>query len=59
MREVMRVVGQLPEDEQELFQMHFIADMTYADIAAVTHKTEAALRVAIHRLRKKVMPLLT
>lgn len=55
LREIMNIVRQLNEDEQELFQLHFISDLSYTDLAAVTGKTEANLRVAVHRLRQKIL----
>lgn len=55
-REIMDIVETFSADEQEVFQMHFVADMSYTDIARATGKTESALRVAIHRLRKKLIP---
>lgn len=58
MREIMDVIKGLPPDDQELFQMHFIADMAYTEIAEATGKSASALRVAIHRLKKKIAPLL-
>ncbi len=57
-REIMSIVESFPAEEQELFQMHFVTDMPYTDIAQITGKTESALRVAIHRLRKKLIPYL-
>ena len=58
MREIMDAVRTLSEEDQELFQMHFVADMPYDEIAEATGKTSPALRVAIHRLKKKIAPLL-
>jgi RNA polymerase sigma factor (sigma-70 family) len=52
----MTIVESFPAEEQELFQLHFVADVSYAELARVTGKTESALRVAIHRLRKKLIP---
>ena len=58
-REIMTIVEEnFSADEQELFQLHFVADMSYPDLARVTGKTESALRVSIHRLRKKLIPYL-
>lgn len=57
-REIMDIVEKFSAEEQELFQLHFIADMSYEDIARVVKKTETSLRVAIHRLRKKLIPYL-
>ncbi len=55
LREIMNIVDRLSPEEQELFQLHFVADLSYADLAAITGKTEANLRVAIHRLRQKII----
>jgi RNA polymerase sigma-70 factor (ECF subfamily) len=57
-REIMNIVRQFSEEEQELFQLHFVADLSYVDLAKTTGRTESALRVAIHRLRKKLIPYL-
>ncbi|OGM97939.1 MAG: hypothetical protein A2735_00905 [Candidatus Yanofskybacteria bacterium RIFCSPHIGHO2_01_FULL_41_21] len=57
-REIMDIVEKFSTEERELFELHFIADMSYTDLARVTNKTESALRVAIHRLRKKLIPYL-
>ncbi len=55
LREVMNAVRTLPAEEQELFQLHFLADLSYTDIARITGKSEANLRVIIHRLKKKII----
>lgn len=57
-REIMDIVENFSPEEQELFQQHFVADMSYTELARITGKTESALRVAIHRLRKKLIPYL-
>jgi len=57
-REIMTIVESFPPEEQELFQLHFVADISYTELARVTGRTESALRVAIHRLRKKLIPYL-
>ncbi|MEK9157747.1 MAG: sigma-70 family RNA polymerase sigma factor [Patescibacteria group bacterium] len=58
LRDIMKIIDTFPEEDQELFQMHFVADMSYSDIAQATGKSEPALRVAIHRLKKKIQPKL-
>ncbi len=57
-REIMNVVEKFSEEEQELFQLHFVTDMSYPELAKVTGKSQAALRVSVHRLRKKLIPYL-
>ena len=53
-REIMNIIETFPQEDQELFEMHFIADVSYADLSRITGKSETALRVAIHRFRKKL-----
>jgi RNA polymerase sigma factor (sigma-70 family) len=57
-REIMTIVESFSPEEQELFQLHFVADVSYAEMAKMTGKSETALRVAIHLLRKKLIPYL-
>jgi len=57
-REIMTIVESFSSEDQELFQLHFIADLSYSEIAKVTGKSPTSLRVAIHRLRKKIIPYL-
>ncbi|HVZ10995.1 MAG TPA: RNA polymerase sigma factor [Candidatus Paceibacterota bacterium] len=54
MQRVLAIADQLPEEERELFHSYFIADVSYADLAVMTGKSEANLRVMIHRLKKKI-----
>ncbi len=55
LREVLDIVKKLPAEDQELFQMYFLSDLSYSDLAKVTEKTESNLRVAIHRIRQKII----
>ncbi len=54
---IMELVKSLSEEEQELFNLYFVADTAYADLAELTGKSEANLRVTVHRLKKKVIEL--
>lgn len=55
MREVMNIVKSFSPEDQELFELHFLADLSYSDLAQVTGKSEANLRVMIHRLKQKIL----
>lgn len=57
LQRIMELVKTLSEDEQELFQLHFVADISYTDLAEMTGKSQANLRVSIHRLRKKIVEI--
>lgn len=47
-------VKQLSAEEQELFRLHYLAELSYKEIADVVRKSEGALRVAVSRLKKKL-----
>ena len=55
LREVLDIVKTFTPEEQEIFQLYFLTDMAYADLATVTGKSESNLRVIIHRLRQKII----
>ncbi|MEK7076613.1 MAG: sigma-70 family RNA polymerase sigma factor [Patescibacteria group bacterium] len=52
-------VRTLSDDDQELFQLRYIADLPYGEIAAIMGKPHGALRVAVSRLKKKIKLHLT
>lgn len=53
-RKLRSVIGTFSEEEQELFELRFAAEMSYKDIARVLGKPEGTLRVAALRLREKI-----
>lgn len=55
---VMDAVGQLSEEEQELFSLRYVSDVSYKDMSGMLGRTEPALRVALHRLNKKVKDII-
>lgn len=44
----------LPEEERELFEMRYVADMSYKEIAKVVGKSEGSLRVTSVRIKAKI-----
>ncbi len=58
-RAIMEAVGRLTEEEQELFSLRYVSDTSYKDMSALIGKSEPALRVALHRLNKKVKDIIT
>lgn len=42
------------KEEQELFEMRFMAELSYKEIAKILDRTEGALRVSVNRLKKKI-----
>ncbi|MBI4094549.1 MAG: RNA polymerase sigma factor [Candidatus Liptonbacteria bacterium] len=49
-----QVLKTLTADEQELFELRFVADLPYREIAGMLGRNEASLRVAVNRLRVKI-----
>lgn len=44
----------LSEDDQQVFELHFIANHKYKEISEILGKSEGALRVAVGRLKQKI-----
>lgn len=44
----------LDDLEQELFELRYVADMSYKEIGEITGKSEGALRVAALRIKEKI-----
>lgn len=45
-----RLVAGLDEEERELLQLRFVADLTYGEIGEVLGRSEGAVKIAIYRL---------
>jgi len=43
-------VAQLDEEKQELLRLRFAAGLTYGQIGRLIGRSEAAVKVAVHRL---------
>lgn len=52
--DVEHIMSQLTETERTLVTLRFEQDLSFADIAHITGRSEGALRTAFHRLRKKI-----
>lgn len=50
LRRLRGLLRQLPGEEQELLRLRFVADLTFGQIAALTHHKEAAVKKQIYRL---------
>jgi RNA polymerase sigma-70 factor (ECF subfamily) len=49
-----KLVGSFGPDDLDLFEMRFVADLPYKDIAKILNKKEATVRVSINRLKTKI-----
>ena len=53
-RQMTVLIAKLPEDQQELLRLRFTVGLSYADIGALLGSTEAAVKMAVHRLLRKL-----
>ncbi|MDQ3015039.1 MAG: RNA polymerase sigma factor [bacterium] len=51
---VIDIVKTFPPEDQELFRLRYISELSYEEISTITGRTENALRVAVHRIREKI-----
>jgi len=53
-RKVQNFLKTLGEDDQELFELRYVAEMPYKEISGLLGKSEGALRVASLRIKEKI-----
>ncbi len=54
LQELAALVGQLDGEHQELLRLRFAASLTYGEMAKVLGRTEAAVKMAMHRLLRRL-----
>lgn len=54
MRKLSDLVSQLDEDQRELLRLRFAADLSYAQIGEVLGRSEPAVKMAVHRLLRRL-----
>lgn len=57
-KRIWEIVRTFPKEEQDVLVMHYVSGMRYKEIGAVTGRSEASLRVLIHRLNHKIRDIL-
>ena len=53
-RQVMTLIGQLPDQQRQIMQMRDVEDLAYEEIEKATGLTSVNIRVLLSRARKKV-----
>jgi RNA polymerase sigma-70 factor (ECF subfamily) len=53
-KKIMTLITEYSEDDQELFRLRYVAEVSYEEMAEITGRSENALRVALHRIREKL-----
>jgi RNA polymerase sigma factor (sigma-70 family) len=49
-----KLVSSFGADDIELFELRFVVDLPYRDIAKILNKKEATVRVSVNRLKNKI-----
>jgi RNA polymerase sigma-70 factor (ECF subfamily) len=57
-RHLVQLVSSLPEDEQELIRLRYVANLSFADMATVLGKREDAVKKSLYRLQARLQSLL-
>lgn len=55
--EITKEIKKFDELEKDLFAMRYLSELSYREISQISGKSEASLRVAVHRLNKKIRKL--
>ena len=50
----MKFLESLGEEEKQIFEMRYIAELSYREIADILGKSEGSLRVAVSRIKQKI-----
>lgn len=56
--QLIKLIAELTDDDQELIRLRYIAELKFADIAAVLGRSEAAVKKALYRLQEGLKTLL-
>jgi RNA polymerase sigma-70 factor (ECF subfamily) len=57
-QQLRRLVKALPEDEQELIRLRYVAELSFADMALILKKREDAVKKSLYRLQARLQSLL-
>jgi RNA polymerase sigma-70 factor, ECF subfamily len=57
-RRLVRLVRALPDDQQELIRLRYVAELSFADMALVLNKREDAVKKSLYRLQARLQSLL-
>jgi RNA polymerase sigma-70 factor (ECF subfamily) len=52
------LIAELPQDEQELLRLRYVAELSFADIAALTKRSEEAVKKSVYRLLARLQSAL-
>ena len=55
---LLRLIRSLPEEQQELIRLRYVAELSFADMALVLNKREDAIKKSLYRLQARLQSLL-
>jgi RNA polymerase sigma-70 factor (ECF subfamily) len=53
-QELRKMIECLPEEEKELLNLRYAADLTFSEIGAIVGRTEGAVKKSVYRLQEKL-----
>jgi RNA polymerase sigma factor (sigma-70 family) len=57
-RYLRKVILQLPDEEQELIRLRYVAELSFADMAIILNRREDAVKKSLYRLQARLQSLL-
>lgn len=57
-REILSAIKNFSPEDQEIFTLRYVSDLSYRDISKLVGKTEGSLRVIIHRINNKLREII-
>lgn len=56
--QLKRLVASLPDEDQELIRLRYVAELSFADMAVVLNKRQDAVKKSLYRLQARLQSLL-
>lgn len=54
LNEIARLIRELPEEEQELMRLRFVAELSFPEMAALLHRRTEAVKKSVYRILAKI-----
>lgn len=54
LNEIARLIRELPDDEQELMRLRFVAELSFPEMAALLHRRTGAVKKTVYRILARI-----